>query len=413
MLKFTAKLLIALSLCLSTSFAQDFDTPLTNLRPVTQSSIETNWNWTQPKDYHKAIVRVRAGSSAGTGAIIEHDGTGVVAITNHHVVGSASNVQISTSHGSANARVLARYSNYDLAILYAPNASAHTALPVGAYVPQNGSDIEICGFGGPKSYTLRHFIGKLINPYYGRGITVNTSVISGDSGSPMIHNGNVVGVNFGGPNRTPSSTGWSLVHPACSHINGPELAEVLTQICRPIGCQPRIIYGNPSPSPQGGSPLYPPLQPQQPESLNPPENAPPSDPVPAPEPIKGEKGDQGPPGEQGPPGPKGDPGEVSNEQLAAIVVAIKEELAKDESLRGPQGVPGPPGPQGPPGTGANVDMDQLVEEVIRRLPPIQPQWIDNDGNVIDSATVRLGETMPLRIEIIKEMINESNSRSKR
>lgn len=46
--------------------------------------------------------------------------------------------------------------------------------------------------------------------------------------------------------------------------------------------------------------------------------------------------------------------------------------------------------------------ERFLTQVISRLPPIYPQWIDNDGNVIDSIPggVRLGQTMPLRINAV-------------
>jgi hypothetical protein len=48
------------------------------------------------------------------------------------------------------------------------------------------------------------------------------------------------------------------------------------------------------------------------------------------------------------------------------------------------------------------DYDKIANEVQQRLPPFYPMWIDKDGNVIDETPngVRLGETMPLRIESI-------------
>lgn len=46
-----------------------------------------------------------------------------------------------------------------------------------------------------------------------------------------------------------------------------------------------------------------------------------------------------------------------------------------------------------------------------QLPPIYPQWVDSDGNVIDSLPggVRLGQTMPLRIEA--RIIDAINART--
>jgi hypothetical protein len=55
-------------------------------------------------------------------------------------------------------------------------------------------------------------------------------------------------------------------------------------------------------------------------------------------------------------------------------------------------------------------MDELVADLLERLPPIRAQFI-NQGKVIDQVDVRLGETLPMRIEIIRKMIEDANSRS--
>ena len=117
---------------------------------------------------------------------------------------------------------------------------------------------------------------------------------------------------------------------------------------------------------------------------------------------------------------------------------IRADLARLEKTpgpageRGPAGAPGPPGEQGPPGESANVteaqlraiasivferiqvdqfNIDDLTDaEVLafaRRLPPIYPQWIDKRGQTIDEIPggVRLGQTMPLRLEAVLKNAN--------
>ena len=79
------------------SFAQDLDTPITRMVPIeyrsdiayNESPVKTAnewWNWTKPAAYHKAVVRVSVSGAAGTGCIVDHDGEGLIVITNKHVV---------------------------------------------------------------------------------------------------------------------------------------------------------------------------------------------------------------------------------------------------------------------------------------------------------------------------------------
>jgi hypothetical protein len=223
---------------------------MTNLVPVQQPSQVAHespaktanewWNWTRPASYHKAIVRVSVPGAAGTGCIVDSDGEGIIVITNKHVIEGNSVATVSDGTNNIKMNVLSAYEEHDLAVLYTKNATSKSGLPIGNYIPAKGTAIEICGFGGPESFTLRHFSGPMID----------------------MENKAIVGVNFGGPNRTPTSVGWSLVHPACSHATGPELTQIVTGVCSPFGCRPRIIYGRPSgpsnPPSNGGSPLYPP-----------------------------------------------------------------------------------------------------------------------------------------------------------
>ncbi len=80
-------------------------------------------------------------------------------------------------------------------------------------------------------------------------------------------------------------------------------------------------------------------------------------------------------------------------------------LAKQPSQPGPAGPQGPPGddgkagPIGPAGKDAPlqpIPIDDIVAEVIARLPPIHVKVI-RDGKVIEEADVYLGGTLPLRL----------------
>jgi len=88
---------------------------------------------------------------------------------------------------------------------------------------------------------------------------------------------------------------------------------------------------------------------------------------------------------------------------------------------GPEGPTGPTGPTGPAGeiTQAHLDdivrrvvaairrepiTDEAMADIVSRIPPIYPQWIDDNGGVIDAIPggVRPGQTLPLRLEVSVE-----------
>jgi len=86
-------------------------------------------------------------------------------------------------------------------------------------------------------------------------------------------------------------------------------------------------------------------------------------------------------------------------QLAALVVAIESIPAGPPGPQGEQGPAGPQGPEGPAGEDGEdgvVELDDLVDEVIARLPGITFQSLDMDGNPWgDPATIKLGQTIGL------------------
>jgi hypothetical protein len=55
-----------------------------------------------------------------------------------------------------------------------------------------------------------------------------------------------------------------------------------------------------------------------------------------------------------------------------------------------------------------TDVD--IENLQKRFDPIYPQWIDENGKVVDMipSGVRLGETMPMRVKFILEQLKRAN-----
>ncbi|NNE62380.1 MAG: trypsin-like peptidase domain-containing protein [Woeseia sp.] len=329
---------------------------------------------TADADYHDAVIRVETPENfGGTGSVVATDGDETICITNQHVVeiGFNSNrvhryVTVTGSLGRSRAEVIYSSKSADIAILRSERPITSSALPLAAESPAIGAAIELCGFGGPNQ-TMRHFSGKRVSTRY--SVSIDAPCVSGDSGGPMIVDGCLVGVNFGGPGHpTRSFQGWRLVEPASSQV-GPEwLTETLTQVCRPLGCLPIIRRR------AAGS-----------IALTPPANGGASG-----GPVSGlpDYGSRAIPGPAGPPGPPGADGAV--------------------------GAVGPPGEQGPPGVATispeqvqqiteqvlaqcpQADIDQITQAVIDQLPPISLALYDGNGVQIDRDTVPLGGTLNLR-----------------
>ena len=322
------------------------------------------WDWSPKSPHHEAAVRVRCGSAGGSGTKIAHTGTGVLTLTCNHVVDGDGATWIDGGHGPVGARVIGRDPDLDLALLYSPQAKSDFELPIADRTVPIGGTVEVLGYGGPRSGTLRHYIGKRIDSGYNM-LSIDAAAISGDSGSGMVHGHCLVGVCFGCPGTGfdhPKS--WHLAWPASSNAGPAQIKRFLTQYCPP-SCQP--IYRPPS-----GSIMYPPAN--QPPSR--PAKPDPADPVPQPDPNpncppgpRGPVGDKGDPGKQGPPGPSGPPGPPGEVDEALIVALIqqqlanrkptqpinpddireivREEIANNPNLRGPKGDPGEAATEGP------------------------------------------------------------------
>lgn len=74
------------------------------------------------------------------------------------------------------------------------------------------------------------------------------------------------------------------------------------------------------------------------------------------------KGAAGPCGPAGPKGDAGPAGEITSEQLAAITAAILSQMKADPAFRGPTG---------PSGNDASINVDELTNSILARLPPIE------------------------------------------
>lgn len=148
--------------------------------------------------------------------------------------------------------------------------------------------------------------------------------------------------------------------------------------------------------------------------------------------VKGDKGDKGDPGMPGPAGPaglagapgeRGEAGKITDEQLAALQIAVVEHVVielkpqliaaikADPAFRGPAGENGRDGNDGLPidikAVAIEVqkqmpapDFDAIAKEVAVRLPPIR-MVVAASGDVPLEQSARLGGTLtipPVRLQ---------------
>jgi len=101
---------------------------------------------------------------------------------------------------------------------------------------------------------------------------------------------------------------------------------------------------------------------------------------------------------QGPAGPQGPPGkdaEITAEQIAAIVIAISQQIKADPAMRGPKGDKGDPAEVTP------ELIAQIKAEVLAALPPTTMVLADGrTGKVIDKETYQPGEAIVLDVQNI-------------
>lgn len=61
----------------------------------------------------------------------------------------------------------------------------------------------------------------------------------------------------------------------------------------------------------------------------------------------------------------------------------------------------------------NLDDDDLAKRVWKRLPPIYPRWVEEDGKILSEVEggTYLGQSLPLKVNLIKEIVDEAVARA--
>lgn len=159
----------------------------------------THWNWTEPSEIHKSLVQVKVNggngiSWSGSGSVVE----GNRVVTAAHVLDKGMSYEVIYFDGSKSVGSVVNVNTHsDVGVLKVETVpEGVTILKVAAKAPQDGSYVEICGFGGTGS--LRHFSGH-VGIYNGETLGVDAYVIPGDSGGAALNEaGELIGVVSGG-----------------------------------------------------------------------------------------------------------------------------------------------------------------------------------------------------------------------
>jgi hypothetical protein len=371
------------------TYAQDI--PETKLEAVqtgqqtgfVKDAIARLWKTVPVKSYHKAGVKISCpNGNAGSGGVIRTvDDKAFVVVTNHHVIeGNEGNFVTVIAHGNSrtNAKVVWWDAQADVAVLINTTRGVKNGFPIYNGKLPIGATVEVVAFGGPgrmiPEEDLRPFTGKIVRTQYPAAMCIDAYTVSGDSGSSILYDGAVCGVNWGHYGHpTVTIEGWQAGKPMASHVDGPWLARTLTQVCQPYGCRPvirgpqEIILHPPIGEEQPiGDPIETPIDEPSPESnysLSDEDINKIVDKVAAHPNLQPIPGPPGPPGEQGPKGDSGESGaagespSLSQEQIDSIVQQV---VSKIPACNCPE----PPIPDGdstpPEGSQGNLESNRVL-----------------------------------------------------
>ena len=392
-MKRTLSLLIAL-LAAAPCCGQFDDVPRTRLVRVAQ---EAYYRDTVTTPFLRdSLVRVQTTEQAnasqwGSGGVIYSDDEYTVAVTNSHVIRTDTprrSVIVHTESHNIECQVIYENPNYqqdgnDIAILMFRSPHDMCAIPLSDFDrPPAGTRVFSGGFPGG-SPNVRPHAGQTTQINWNQGaIETTAGIVSGESGSPLVDDdGKLVAVM----NASDGQTGFGVTSAnvrgvvdtvLCRHRN-PIIQRIGQRILRPFG----VAQAAPTQY-SAGQCINGQCPPQQiiRQSTAGRCNCPP-----------------GPPGKDGLPGERGADGLTGRD-------------GKD-GVDGRDGVDGLPGRDGKDGASTEVDYDRLADEVLARLPPFYPSWVDDKGEVIDEIKggVRLGQSFPMRISVaLKKAAADAN-----
>lgn len=323
------------------------------------------------------------------------DGAGVYLTAKHNFRGADAG-QIRTGGAWHAIRNINQHQLADVASFESQLSGAW--LPI-ASTAEIGATVEIAGFGPA-------YHGRTVCSF--RGVLSRDAVdgerglhpIPGDSGGPILQNGNqVVGViqGYDSPYHEAAYRSDYASQRLATRFTGlSEIRECLSQCyqsCPSGGCPIWIRNEYRQPMVGIGLPVGPPQRVQVAEPV-------PRQYVPASPQMKPETqyitGPPGPIGPQGPAGPQGR--SVTQKEVEAIVNAWLD--ANRDALTGPAG---PQGPQGPPGESINLDLQQFESRITQLEQRPFRIVLSSDGKIIDDETYQPGEPVVLDLKRLRSV----------
>ena len=301
-----------------------------------------------PAEYHKAVLQVTApDNSGGSCCVIQTTGGGCFALTNHHVVSKGfidpdrdgvgyfakdtfPTVRVGGPRTGKPMSVVWADDELDLALLHSPSMTVGAKVPLAESMPPIGTMLELCGYGGPVYGKLNHTLGKRTQSG-GFRCSLEAFCFSGDSGGPILHNGQLVGVNCGArAGQYGSHEGWKKYYPASSHADVEDIAAAIQPYIErsggklvrggnPQDVQAEQLVGACPPSSGASVPQIIIRQADIDKSVekylkcNPPQCPP---------------GEPGSPGKPGQPGPPGEPGKPCDCDCEAIIAEVLKRMPK-------------------------------------------------------------------------------------
>jgi S1-C subfamily serine protease len=179
---------VELSFPADTSFAVDLSTP--SVSP-TSAALEDVVARALP-----AVASIQAGRGRGTGFFVQRD----IVLTNQHVVGSETSVQLTVGGKRYSARVTSTAANTDLAVLqvYGPDPTQPTLRLGTAKGIRPGQEVVAIGsaLGVLSNTVTRGIVSAIRDTGSVTLVQTDAAINPGNSGGPLVdRNGVVIGVN--------------------------------------------------------------------------------------------------------------------------------------------------------------------------------------------------------------------------
>ena len=345
-----------------------------------------------PREVRSSVVRVRVGSSMGSGTYL---GGGLVLTAAHVPAGESTSVASVSfpGHGTLPGKVVKADRQWDIAAVqldHVPKGLAGVKL-----ARRNPGQGDILTSGGYSSGRLVLRTGRFLRTATANGggpgdwIEIGNPSYGGDSGGPVFNaRGLLVGNLWGSARGTTTALNCGRVHRFLFPWNSRLAAWHAYYDGGGRGCAPGFncapSAGRPAPGASTPPTPVPPVNPPQ----DPPRDSRIDDiqkqldeirKLLSERPKQGEPGVAGPQGPKGPEGPQGKQGQLAQEDKTAIAAAIAEYLKADEEFRstvkGKDGEDGTNGENGQDGTPAEpIDIDELAKKVAARLKAAGPAY---------------------------------------